>query len=243
MKRIVAGSTATRLQGLEGRFSSTRRLCRRRSTSTPSRWGCACWPTSGDFLEFPQSGFTVSDATLKNKRELIKRLLRGTLRGLQFTLKNRAETVRFIAKDYKLQEAVADKVYTSLLPAMSENGLATDKGLKVMIETLGTAVGKNVDFPPERLVDYTFVERSAKRIGRAVKGRSLMSASNRAIVFLSLLFPVAFCSASRRRCSAPRRRKKCASLTRAAAARRCRNIWRCRRGTSKPKAWKSRSFR
>ena len=58
----------------------------------------------GDFLEFPQSGFTVSDATLKNKRELIKRLLRGTLRGLQFTLKNRAETVRFIAKDYKLQE-------------------------------------------------------------------------------------------------------------------------------------------
>ena len=146
----------------------------------------------GDFLEFPQSGFTVSDATLKNKRELIKKLLRGTLRGLQFTLKNRAETVRFIAKDYKLQDVVADKVYTSLLPAMSENGLATDKGLKVMIETLGTAVGKNVDFPPERLVDYTLVERSAKRIGRAVKGRSLMSASNRAIVFLSLLFPVAF---------------------------------------------------
>jgi hypothetical protein len=28
----------------------------------------------GDFLEFPQSGFTVSDATLKNKRDLIKRL-------------------------------------------------------------------------------------------------------------------------------------------------------------------------
>ena len=31
---------------------------------------------------------------------------------------------------------------------MSENGLATDKRLKVMIETLGTAVGKNVDFLP-----------------------------------------------------------------------------------------------
>jgi ABC-type nitrate/sulfonate/bicarbonate transport system substrate-binding protein len=73
----------------------------------------------GDFLEFPQSGFTVSDATLKNKRDVIKRLLRGTLRGLQFTLKNRAETVRFIAKDYKLQEAIADKVYSSLLPAMT----------------------------------------------------------------------------------------------------------------------------
>ena len=72
---------------------------------------------------------------------MIKKLIGGTLRGLQLTLKNRVETVRFIAKDYKLQEAVADQVYASLLPALSQNGLATDKGLKVMIETLGTAVG------------------------------------------------------------------------------------------------------
>jgi hypothetical protein len=72
--------------------------------------------------------------------------------------------VRFIAKDYKLQEAIADKVYTSLLPAMSENGLATDKGLKVMIETLGTAVGKNVDFPPERLVDYSVLREVQKEM-------------------------------------------------------------------------------
>ncbi len=60
---------------------------------------------------------------------------------------------------------MADKVYTSLLPAMSENGLATDKGLKVMIETLGTAVGKNVDFPPERLVDYTLLKEVQKELG------------------------------------------------------------------------------
>lgn len=44
--------------------------------------------------------------------------------------------------------AVAEKIYASLLPAMGENGLATDKGLKVMVETLGSAVGKSVDFPP-----------------------------------------------------------------------------------------------
>ena len=157
IKRIVAGSTATRLQGLKaGSMDAT-------TLSPPfniyaEQMGLRVLAYTGDFLEFPQSGFTVSDATLKNKRDVIKRLLRGTLRGLQFTLKNRADTVRFIAKDYKLQEDVANKVYTSLLPAMSENGLATDKGLRVMIETLGTAVGKNVDFPPERLVDYTLLK-------------------------------------------------------------------------------------
>ena len=48
---------------------------------------------------------------------------------------------------------------------MSETGLATDKGLKVLIETLGTAVGKNVDFPPERLVDYTLLKEVQKELG------------------------------------------------------------------------------
>jgi len=122
MKRIVAGSTATRLQGLKaGSMDAT-------TLSPPfnvyaEQMGLRVLAYVGDFLEFPQSGFTVSDATLKKKRDVIKRLLRGTLRGLQFTLKNRGETVRFIAKDYKLQEPIADKVYASLLPAMSENGL------------------------------------------------------------------------------------------------------------------------
>jgi NitT/TauT family transport system substrate-binding protein len=164
IKRIVAGSTSTRLQALKaGAIDAT-------TLSPPfdvfaEQMGLRVLAYVGDFLEFPQSGFTVSEATLKNKRELIKRLLRGTLRGLQLTLKNRAETVRFIAKDYKLEEAVADKVYTSLLPALSENGLATEKGLRVMVETLGVAVGKNVDFPPQRLVDYTLLTEVQKELG------------------------------------------------------------------------------
>jgi NitT/TauT family transport system substrate-binding protein len=164
IKRIVAGSTSTRLQGLKaGSLDAT-------TLSPPfnvyaEQMGLRVLAYVGDFLEFPQSGFTVSDATLKNKRDVIKRLLRGTLRGLLLTLKNRAETVRFIAKDYKLQESIADKVYTSLLPAMSENGLATDKGLRVMVDTLGTAVGRQVDFPPERLVDYTLLREVQKELG------------------------------------------------------------------------------
>ena len=164
MKRIVAGSTSIRLQGLKaGSLDAT-------TLSPPfnvyaEQMGLRVLAYVGDFLEFPQSGFTVSEATLKSRREVIRRLLRGTLRGLQFSLKNRTETVRFIARDYKLQEPIADKVYASLLPAMSENGLATDRGLKVIVETLGTAVGKNVDFPPERLVDYSLLREVQKEMG------------------------------------------------------------------------------
>jgi hypothetical protein len=35
----------------------------------------------------------------------------------------------------------------------------------VMVETLGAAVGKNVDFPPDRLVDYTLLREVQKETG------------------------------------------------------------------------------
>ena len=34
-----------------------------------------------------------------------------------------------------------------------------------MIETLGTAVGKNFDFPPQRLVDYTLLNEVQQELG------------------------------------------------------------------------------
>jgi NitT/TauT family transport system substrate-binding protein len=164
LKRIVSGSTATRLTALKtGAIDAT-------TLSPPfniyaEQLGLKSLGYVGDFLEFPQSGFTVSDATLQKKRDVIKKVLRGTLRGLQFTLKNRADTVRFIAKDYKLQEPVADKVYASLLPALSENGMATDKGLQAMVDTLSLAIGKNVAFPPQRLVDYSLLKEVQEELG------------------------------------------------------------------------------
>ena len=67
-RRIIAGSTSTRLQGLKaGSLDAT-------TLSPPfnvyaEQMGLRVLAYVGDFLEFPQSGFTVSDATLKTKRE------------------------------------------------------------------------------------------------------------------------------------------------------------------------------
>ena len=80
INRIVAGSTSTRLQGLKaGSLDAT-------TLSPPfnvyaEQMGLRVLAYVGDYLEFPQSGFTVSDATLKTKRDLIRKLLRGTLRA------------------------------------------------------------------------------------------------------------------------------------------------------------------
>ena len=164
IKRIVLGSTSTRLAALKGGSIDGTTL------SPPydiyaEQMGLRNLGYVGDFLEFPQSGFTVSDAVLQTKRGLVKRLIRGTLRGLRFVFDHRGETARFIAKDYNLSEAVADKVYASLLPALSEDGTATEKGLKVMLEPIGVAMKKEVSVPTWRLIDYGLLREVQKEMG------------------------------------------------------------------------------
>lgn len=157
MKSVIVGPTSTRLAALKGGSIDVTAL------SPPyhiyaEQMGLKTLAYVGDFLEFPQSGFSVSDAALKSKRAVVKKLIRGTLRGLRFVFANRAETARFIAKDYNLQEEVADKVYAALLPALSRDGTATDKGLKIMLETIALSLKKEVSFPTARLVDYTLLK-------------------------------------------------------------------------------------
>jgi NitT/TauT family transport system substrate-binding protein len=164
IKRLVLGPTSTRLAALKGGSIDATTL------SPPyhiyaEQMGFKNLGYVGDFLEFPQSGFSVAEAALHTNRELIKRLIRGTLRCLRFVFENRAETVRFIGKDYNLSDAVAVKVYDSLLPALSEDGTATEKGLRVMVETLGVALKKEVNIPTSRLVDYSLLNEVQRELG------------------------------------------------------------------------------
>ncbi|MBI4529008.1 MAG: ABC transporter substrate-binding protein [Deltaproteobacteria bacterium] len=164
IKRIVLGPTSTRLAALKGPSIDATPLSPPYHIYT-EQMGFKTLAYVGDFLEFPQSGFSVSEAALQNKRTLVKKLIRGTLRGLQLVLENRAETVRFIAKDYSLSEGIADRVYTSILPGLSEDGTATEKGLNTMIESLAITLKKEVKLPGSRLVDYALLKEVQAELG------------------------------------------------------------------------------
>ncbi|HEV8341740.1 MAG TPA: hypothetical protein VGR30_05155 [Candidatus Binatia bacterium] len=120
----------------------------------------------GKSLNFFVFDLARTDSVLQSNRDLVRKLIRGTLRGLRFVLNNRAETPRFIARDYNLSEAVAEKVYNALLPAPSEDGTATEKELKVMLETIGIALKKEVNVPTSRLIDYTLLREVQREMGR-----------------------------------------------------------------------------
>ena len=85
-----------------------------------------------DILELPGSGVVVSDQLIKENPVLIKRFLRGTVKGFRYVHdpKNRDEITNSIAKDFKLERDVAETNYKFILSILSADGNISQRSIE-----------------------------------------------------------------------------------------------------------------
>jgi ABC-type nitrate/sulfonate/bicarbonate transport system substrate-binding protein len=89
-----------------------------------------------DILELPGSGVVVSDQLIKENPLLIKKFLRGTIRGFHYVhdSKNKDEIVSSITKDFNLERDVADTNYKFMLSILSADGTISRRSIENGIE-------------------------------------------------------------------------------------------------------------
>jgi ABC-type nitrate/sulfonate/bicarbonate transport system substrate-binding protein len=89
-----------------------------------------------DILELPGSGVVVSDQLIKENPLLIKKFLRGTIRGFHYVHdpKNKDEIVSSITKDFNLERDVADTNYKFMLSILSADGTISQRSIENSIE-------------------------------------------------------------------------------------------------------------
>jgi ABC-type nitrate/sulfonate/bicarbonate transport system substrate-binding protein len=157
------GSTATRLAALKAGSIDVAAL------SVPwnlhaEQLGFRRLAYVGDFLEWPTGGYVASESTLQSKRVTMKKFTKAGLRALKLFLDDRAEAIRFIAKEYKFTESFAERMYASVLPGLARDGRAGDTGLRAMLENLPAAKAEGKKSPQE-LVDYSFLKEAEAELG------------------------------------------------------------------------------
>ena len=90
--------------------------------------------------------------------------MRGTLKALQFSLKNRAEMIKIMPGYLGIKDAsLIDQLYDLYLTRQSVDGSVDENWMKGAIEftqkTLGAA-GKEVS--PSQVFDFSFVQKAAR---------------------------------------------------------------------------------
>jgi NitT/TauT family transport system substrate-binding protein len=112
----------------------------------------------GDVVEFPSNGFATSERQLAVKRELTRRLLRALYRGLTFARERPKDTVQIIEREWKVDAAVASESYRSLARSLSQDGTASDAGLRFHAQNIQRLEKGFGDVPASKLADFRLLE-------------------------------------------------------------------------------------
>ena len=104
-----------------------------------------------------QGGIVGRVSHVQNRREQVKAMIRAVLRSTELILKNEAEVVAFIQKDFGLEPKVAADSYKILLKVLNPDGDIDDATLKSIIDKIRQESGLAAEIPADRLVDLSIL--------------------------------------------------------------------------------------
>ena len=123
---------------------------------------------AGDVVEFPQNGFGTSEKKIRESPDEVYRMVRATLRGLQFVWeKNNQEAVTAILmKQWKINDPkMAGEMFKQVTRVLTKDAYVKPESVQVLIDLAreGAKVTKPVSV--SEVVDYSFLDKARRELG------------------------------------------------------------------------------
>ena len=104
-----------------------------------------------------QGGIVGRVSHVQTRREQMKAMIRAVLRSTELILKNEAEVIAYIQKDFGLDQKVAVDSYKILLKVLNPDGDIDDATLKSIIDKIRQESGLTAEILADRLVDLSIL--------------------------------------------------------------------------------------
>ena len=120
---------------------------------------------SGDYMStYANGGIGVTDEKIKTNPAEVLAFVKGTLKGLQYSMKNRAEMVKIMPGYLGIKDAaLIEQLYDLYLTRQSVDGSVDDHWMRGAIEfTQKTLGGAAKEVSPSHVFDFSFVQKAAR---------------------------------------------------------------------------------
>ena len=120
---------------------------------------------SGDYMPtYANGGIGVTDEKIKANPAEVLALVRGTIKGLQFSMKSRAEMLKIMPGYLGIKDpALLDQLYDLYLTRQSIDGSVDEPWMRGAIEfTQKTLGGAAKEIPPSQVFDFSFAQKAAR---------------------------------------------------------------------------------
>jgi ABC-type nitrate/sulfonate/bicarbonate transport system substrate-binding protein len=118
-----------------------------------------------DDLPNLQNGLAVSEKLLREKRDLVKRILRARSRAHRYFWENERGTAEVLANYLKVELPVALESYRVARPAFTANGLATDKEVEDFLRADAEVLKLKEPVPAAKIFDFSLQREVNQELG------------------------------------------------------------------------------
>jgi NitT/TauT family transport system substrate-binding protein len=125
----------------------------------------------GDVVEFPQNGFGTSEKRISENPDEVYRMVRATLRGLQFVWdKNNSEAVtNILMKQWKVNDRkMAAEMARQVGRVLTKDAYVKPQSVQVLVDLARESAKVTRPVNAMDVVDYSFLDRARKEL-RIVK--------------------------------------------------------------------------
>jgi len=122
----------------------------------------------GDVIEFPQNGFGTSDKRIRENPDEVYRMVRATLRGLQFVWdKNNQEAVtNILMKQWKVNDRkMAAEMSRQVSRVLTKDAYVKPESVQVLIDLARESAKVARPVSVSEVVDYSFLDKARKELG------------------------------------------------------------------------------
>src|SRR6476620_73856 len=122
----------------------------------------------GDVFEFPQNGFGTSEKRIRDNPDEVYRMVRATLRGLQFVWdKNNQEAVtNILMQQWKVNDRkMAAEMARQVSRVLTKDAYVKPESVQVLVDLARESAKVTKPINAMDVVDYSFLDRARKELG------------------------------------------------------------------------------
>lgn len=125
---------------------------------------------AGDVIEFPQNGFGSSEKKIRENPDEVYRMVRATLRGLQFVWdkNNHDAVVNILMKQWRMTDRkLAAETFRHVTRVLTKDAYVKPESVQVLIDLARESAKVAKPVTVAEVTDYSFVDKVRKELGLA----------------------------------------------------------------------------
>jgi ABC-type nitrate/sulfonate/bicarbonate transport system substrate-binding protein len=111
-----------------------------------------------------QGGLVTRVSHIQDRREQVKAVIRGTLRSMESVVKNEAEVISYLQRDFGLEPKIAADTFKILKQIVNTDGDIEETVLKAIVDKIRQESGMAAEVPLDRVVDLALLREVQKEL-------------------------------------------------------------------------------